>query len=445
MGLSDTNEVPSLNWLYLYLGSLICLIGLVVTRHTYKLSPGFRSRLDATNFFKLDLDAPEKEKASVMLKVLSTCWPSTVSEMLQDTEAAHGMVFRSLMITGCLIAAMTNLAALSPDMPGIPAFVAVAIGVVHVLRRIVFLMAVGFCFAPTTGPDSSVAAVREAFVSPASSPLERSESLSKVPLLRDMSIKTMAKEERAEIARSIVIGAVHVILAVGMLTFLPILELVVLACEAFFCGPDRVRQALALEPCAITWCTIVLLRLLHIVAIKVCMSVFSFHFLVGFLSKAKHHSFKGFWSEYTACRLFAQLMMLASIQSCFAQPEILHAMPTVLRVTAIVVATSHIVFFLLFLAPNTMLVLRNVERSEAQLAGMFKSGRKQDSIVQLLLDAQLAFVGCIQAELGFNEQTDTGQVRQWLFQQVQILLKFVARYNLHLCPSSSSMEHSHAD
>merc|ERR1711998_331071 len=110
--------------------------------------------------------------------------------------------------------------------------------------------------------------------------------------------------------------------------------------------------------------------------------------------------------------------MLAAIQSWFAEPESLHAMPW-LRATAVAVATLHGIFCLHFLVPNTMLVLRNVERSEAQLAGMFTRGRYQDSLVQLLLDAQLAFVSCIQAELGIHEQDGSGNkapVRQWLFQ-----------------------------
>lgn len=444
------NDVPSLDWFYLYVGSLICLIGIVVTRHTYKLSPGFRSRLDATRFYKLDLNASEKEMASVMVTVLSDCWPSTVSEMLQDTGSAHGMVFRSLMITGCLIAATGNLAALSPNMPEVPAAVAMSMGVMHVLRRIVLVMAVGFCFAPTVGPDSSVGVIRDTLASqrPSAPDSVRSERLSNVPLLRDMSIKQVPTDVRAEIARSVIIGTVHVVLAVGMLSGLPVLEFVVLSCEAFFCAPSHIRQALVMDPWEITWCAIVLLRLLHICAIQVCMSVFTFHFMVGFLSQAKHHSFKAFWSEYTACRLFAQLMMMAAIQSWFAEPEQLRAMPWVMRVAAVAVAALHGVVCLHFLVPNTMLVLRNVERSEAQLARMFTSGRNQDSLVQLLLDAQLAFVSCIQAELGIHEENDTGNqapVRQWLFQQIHIILSFSEKYNLHIYPSSGSMKQSHTD
>ena len=53
-------------------------------------------------------------------------------------------------------------------------------------------------------------------------------------------------------------------------------------------------------------------RLLHVGAINVCTSVFAFHFVGGFFSREAHHGFKGFWAEYVACRLFAQLMLLAA-------------------------------------------------------------------------------------------------------------------------------------
>ena len=44
------------------------------------------------------------------------------------------------------------------------------------------------------------------------------------------------------------------------------------------------------------------------------MSVFGYHFMIGFFSSSRHHSFKGFWAEYAACRMFAQLMLLAALQ-----------------------------------------------------------------------------------------------------------------------------------
>ena len=58
------------DWLSLYIGTLICLCALIVTRHSYKLSRGFRSRLTATGFYKLPLDATSPEKAAMMLAVL---------------------------------------------------------------------------------------------------------------------------------------------------------------------------------------------------------------------------------------------------------------------------------------------------------------------------------------------------------------------------------------
>jgi len=89
-----------------------------------------------------------------------------------------------------------------------------------------------------------------------------------------------------------------------------------------------------------------------------------------------------------------------------------------------------------------------VEHSEAQLARMFTRGRNQDAIVQLLLDAQLAFIGCVQSELGIHEEHDTGGralVRQWLFQQLQIILRFLARYNLPIFQGALNTEHAHVD
>merc|ERR1740123_943574 len=98
------------------------------------------------------MDATSREKAGVMATVLSDAWPATVSEMLQDTEAAHGMVFRSLMVTGCLIAMQADFAALSPALPGMPTLT-IVVSVVHLLRRLVLAAALGFTFAPARGSD----------------------------------------------------------------------------------------------------------------------------------------------------------------------------------------------------------------------------------------------------------------------------------------------------
>ena len=137
-----------LSALSLYLGTGVCLIALILTRQAYKLSPGFRSRLAATGFHQLALDAPLPAKASTMLAVFRDVWPATVSEMLQDTDAAHGMVFRSLMVAGCLAGMQCDFAALTPASSDMPPVMGYVIAVVHLLRRLVLATAVGFCFAP---------------------------------------------------------------------------------------------------------------------------------------------------------------------------------------------------------------------------------------------------------------------------------------------------------
>ena len=75
------------HWLSLYIGCVVCMLGIVVTRQAYKLSPGFQARLAATGFHQLAMDAPVADKARVMLSILQNAWPATVSEMLMDTGA----------------------------------------------------------------------------------------------------------------------------------------------------------------------------------------------------------------------------------------------------------------------------------------------------------------------------------------------------------------------
>ena len=144
------------HWLSLYIGCVVCMIGIVVTRQAYKLSPGFQARLAATGFHQLAMDAPVADKARVMLSILQNAWPATVSEMLMDTDAAHGMIFKSLMVAGCLAALQSDFAALSPAMPLLPTATA-AMSVVHLLRKLVLAFAIGFCFSPVTGRDHGVA------------------------------------------------------------------------------------------------------------------------------------------------------------------------------------------------------------------------------------------------------------------------------------------------
>ena len=97
-----------------------------------------------------------------MLRIFTEAWPATVSEMLEDTEAAHGMVFRSLMVTGSLIGMRTDFSALSPlPSPGQGPMEAFFVGLVHLFRSLVLAGAVGFCFAPSSGNDHTVGVLRE--------------------------------------------------------------------------------------------------------------------------------------------------------------------------------------------------------------------------------------------------------------------------------------------
>ena len=75
------------HWLSLYIGCAVCMVGIILTRQAYKLSPEFQARLAATGFHQLAMDAPVADKARVMLAILQNAWPATVSEMLMDSEA----------------------------------------------------------------------------------------------------------------------------------------------------------------------------------------------------------------------------------------------------------------------------------------------------------------------------------------------------------------------
>jgi hypothetical protein len=133
----------------------------MLTRHTYKLSEGVRRRVGLTGFSKVNTDADPKVKADVMLAVFRDCWPSTVSEMIEDTEAAHGMVFRSLMVMGGLCGLCCDFSSLSPvPSRDINANVEYLAGCLHVMRKLMMAAAVGFCFAPATGRDHGVAKLR---------------------------------------------------------------------------------------------------------------------------------------------------------------------------------------------------------------------------------------------------------------------------------------------
>ena len=124
------------------------------------------------------------------------------------------------------------------------------------------------------------------------------------------------------------------------------------------------------------------------------MSVFGYHFIAGFFVAG--HSFKGFWAEYAACRLFAQLIMLAAVQSWFAWPDAFDSQPLALRVCALGAAACSVLWTMDFCVRNLMLCLRNVEYSEEELAARFDGGRRREAMLQTVIDAQLAVIARIQ-------------------------------------------------
>ena len=156
------------------------------------------------------------------------------------------------------------------------------------------------------------------------------------------------------------------------------------------------------------------------------VSVFIFHFMLGFFVPRRHHAYKGFWSEYSACRLFAQLMLLASLQSCFSWPHSFDALPPWVRVAALGATGLHVAGCLVFCVRNALLCLRNVEYSEGELAAIFQKWRSREVAFQTLLDAQLAFIGHVQAHLHSHEDSSpsrrsSSQSRWLLMRQVAIL------------------------
>ena len=114
------------------------------------------------------------------------------------------MIFKSLMVAGCLAALQSDFAALSPAMPLLPTATA-AMSVVHLLRKLVLAFAIGFCFSPAAGRDHSVGEMRKQFHTAAAEPggtEEGSARLRTVPWLRDAKVKELPAEQRAEIART---------------------------------------------------------------------------------------------------------------------------------------------------------------------------------------------------------------------------------------------------
>jgi hypothetical protein len=121
-----------------------------------------------------------------------------------------------------------------------------------------------------------------------------------------------------------------------MLSALPSLDFIAAGHDAWYLvsgGGVHWARLVQYDPCAVAYTLILGLRLLHVLTIQVCMSVFVFHFLVGFFLPGDH-SHKGFWAEYCACRLFCQLMLLAAINSWFSWPHLFDAMPVLVQCVA---------------------------------------------------------------------------------------------------------------
>jgi len=286
-------------WIPLYFGACICFVGIVLTRQMFKLSPKFRVRLRATRFHTLPLDAPVAEKAAVALDALA-CWPMTVSEMVAETEAAHGMVFRALMVTGGLAAMQTDLALLSAPASG---YALMTIGIVNQLRRVTLASIVGFTFAPSAGEDHGVGVMREEYAeSPAKGARKllpgserlRGLGLSQVGLswVAEQPLKELPDERRELLGRTIFTGTIHVLLACVMLVTMPMLELVALGFDALAYLP-----ALLEGRCwACLWFGLGAVRLLHIGCIAFVMGHFMAFFLFGFVSR-KVAWYEGFWAD----------------------------------------------------------------------------------------------------------------------------------------------------
>mmetsp|Transcript_23799 Transcript_23799/g.29255 ORF Transcript_23799/g.29255 Transcript_23799/m.29255 type:complete len:493 (+) Transcript_23799:89-1567(+) len=415
---TDTDDgiifINNNNTMSLYLGSTICLLALVLTRQTYKLSAGFRNKLvTKTKYHETSLDSPPSLKASVMLSVFQNAWPATVSEMLQDTETAHGMVFRSLMIAGCLIIMQTDFSGLTPsphsnDNKSDAPMIVAMMGIVHLLRKHAIALAIGFCFAPAKGIDHDVSELRQQTTAASDESGKSSDELRGIPWLRNTTVHNFSSDQREMVARTNVVGAVHTILATSMLTLMPLLELIALAWETWHFAPFHfTRLVRSLDPCSLVWCTLALMRFLHIVVLTISVCVFMVHFIAGFFFTSGHHTFKGFWSEFAATKLFAQLMVLASIQSWFSWPSVFDAMHPYVQAVALVFAGLHILWYTRFCIRTLFLCLRNVEYKESELCRFFDASRRKERAFQTFLDAQLAFIARVQREFGATHNSSS--------------------------------------
>lgn len=327
-----------------------------------------------------------------MLRVFTDAWPATVSEMLEDTEAAHGMVFRSLMVTGSLIGMRTDFSALSPPPSSTAGpLEGFLVGLVHLFRSLVLAGAVGFCFAPSAGNDHTVDVLRETMGGTGNS-AKVSKRLQGIPIFEATPVQQMSSSKRAEIGRTAIIGTLHVILSSCILSTLPLLELLSIFHDLYSVRLSFPYLLAARDVCVICWFSLALLRLLHIGAIFFALQVFAFHFITGFFDPQGTHSFRGFWAEYCGAYMFAQLMMLAAMNSWFSDPDAFYALPPNVQTLALALAAMQGFWSLSFCLPNMSLVARNVNYSEQQLARLFDRMKFQEKTFQTLLDLQLAFV-----------------------------------------------------
>jgi hypothetical protein len=150
--------------------------------------------------------------------------------------------------------------------------------------------AVGFCFAPASGRDHGVERIRD---------VKKGTEVESKRL--GIKIKGLDGEKRAELGRTAIVGSIHVLLAMAMLSTLPFLEGVALGFDVYAISP-RLQVAIAggESLSAIAWAGLSVVRAIHVVAINIGLLLFSFHFCLGFFTARGGHSYKGFWAEFGA-------------------------------------------------------------------------------------------------------------------------------------------------
>jgi len=347
-----------------------------------------------------------------MRSIFQKAWPATVSEMLEDTETAHGMVFRSLMISGCLIMMQTDFSGLTPSFDDASSTTTTLIGIVHLLRKHVFALSVGFCFAPAKGLDHDVAKLRvQTTTAGGASGGKPLKTLKGIPWLRDTPMQELSSVQHGVMARTSIIGTVHVWLALGMLSFMPVLELIVVLYEGYYSIPSYhlVRIRNNMDPFSIAYCLLASIRLMHVVVMAISLGLFGYHFTAGFFHvDGGNHAYKGFWSEFAAAKLFAQLMVLAALQSPFSWP---HQDTTTNSIPLFVIAALHAFWYASFCIRTFFLCMRNIEYTDAELCRFFDATRQKELIVQTFLDAQLAFIARVQQEFLNTTKNDDNSTK----------------------------------